>query len=106
MVLEPEEWLPAEDLVGELEHIAKWPREHWKLAFQGQIRAVSEHDAALLAGACRPEPAPGRTMAASPGSPGQAAAARAGGAAQRLRRAWRALAGSAANRRVAAIALA
>src|SRR5687768_14522482 len=49
VVLEPDEWLPAEDLVGELEHIAKWPREHWKLAFQGQIRAVSEHDAALLA---------------------------------------------------------
>jgi hypothetical protein len=41
-------WVPAEDLVGELEHIAKWPREHWKLAFQGQIRAVTEHDAAVL----------------------------------------------------------
>jgi len=42
------DWVPAEDLVGELEHIAKWPREHWKLAFQGQIRLVSEHDAAVL----------------------------------------------------------
>lgn len=41
-------WVPAEDLVGELEHIAKWPREHWRLAFQGQLRAVSEHDAAVL----------------------------------------------------------
>ena len=28
--------------------VRKWPAEHWKLAFQGQIRAVSEHDAALL----------------------------------------------------------
>lgn len=49
VVLEPDEWLPAEDLADDLEHIGKWPREHWKLAFQGQIRVVSEHDAALLA---------------------------------------------------------
>lgn len=48
VVLGEDDWVPAEDLVGELEHIAKWPREHWKLAFQGQIRPVSEHDAAVL----------------------------------------------------------
>jgi predicted RNA-binding protein len=45
---DPVGWVPAADLVDELEHIGRWPREHWKLAFQGQIRAVSEHDAALL----------------------------------------------------------
>jgi hypothetical protein len=28
--------------------IGKWPREHWTLAFQGQIRPVSENDAAVL----------------------------------------------------------
>ncbi len=48
LVLEEADWLPAEALAGELEHVRKWPAEHWKLAFQGQIRAVSEHDAALL----------------------------------------------------------
>jgi EVE domain-containing protein len=48
LVLPEDGWIPAETLVGELEHIGKWPREHWKLAFQGQIRAVSEHDAELL----------------------------------------------------------
>jgi len=48
LVLPDEEWLRAETLVGELEHIGKWPRDHWKLAFQGQIRAVSEHDADVL----------------------------------------------------------
>jgi hypothetical protein len=48
VVLEEPAWLPAETLVGELEHIRKWPREHWKLAFQGQIRPVSEHDADVL----------------------------------------------------------
>ena len=48
IVLDPDEWLPAEQVKDELEHIAKWPAEHWKLAFQGQLRIVSEHDAALL----------------------------------------------------------
>ena len=48
VVLEEEEWVPAEDLVDELEHIRKWPREHWKLAFQGQLRTVSGADARLL----------------------------------------------------------
>jgi hypothetical protein len=48
LVLPDEEWIPAETLVDELEHIGKWPREHWKLAFQGQMRAVSQHDADVL----------------------------------------------------------
>ena len=48
LVLPEGEWVRAETLVDQLEHIAKWPREHWKLAFQGQIRPVSEHDAQVL----------------------------------------------------------
>lgn len=47
-VLEEGEWVRAETLVDELEHIGRWPREHWKLAFQGQIRRVSAHDAEVL----------------------------------------------------------
>lgn len=48
LVLDDARFVPAEDLKDDLEHIRKWPPEHWKLAFQGQIRAVSEHDADLL----------------------------------------------------------
>ena len=48
VVLAEEDFVPAEELVGELEHVAKWPAEHWHLAFQGQLRTVGEHDAALL----------------------------------------------------------
>ncbi|MDQ2760715.1 MAG: EVE domain-containing protein [Actinomycetota bacterium] len=48
IVLEESEWIPAESMIDALEHIGKWPREHWKLAFQGQIRRVSEHDAQAL----------------------------------------------------------
>jgi hypothetical protein len=50
LVLEPERWLPAETLVDELAHIGKWPREHWKLAFQGQLRTISDADADTLLG--------------------------------------------------------
>ena len=33
---------------GRLEHVRKWPAEHWTLAFQGQLRTVSESDARVL----------------------------------------------------------
>ncbi len=48
IVLEQDEWIPAETLATKLEHIKKWPAEHWKLAFQGQLRTVSDKDAKLL----------------------------------------------------------
>lgn len=48
LVLEEAEWVAAETLKDDLEHIRKWPAEHWKLAFQGQLRTVSDADAALL----------------------------------------------------------
>lgn len=48
LVLEEAEFVPAEELVPELEHAAKWPPEHWHLAFQGQLRTISGTDAELL----------------------------------------------------------
>ena len=48
VIVEEPEWVPAASFLGALEHLDKWPREHWKLAFQGQIRPVSEHDADVL----------------------------------------------------------
>jgi len=47
-ILEEHAWIEAESLVEQLEHIRKWPREHWKLAFQGQLRALGDADAELL----------------------------------------------------------
>jgi predicted RNA-binding protein len=47
-VLEEDEFVPAVDLAAELEHVRKWPAEHWQLAFQGQLRTVSDADARLL----------------------------------------------------------
>jgi hypothetical protein len=48
IVLDEQAWVDAEELKGELEHIRKWPPDHWKLAFQGQLRTVSDADADLL----------------------------------------------------------
>lgn len=48
LVLAEADWVPAESLKDDLEHIRKWPPEHWKLAFQGQLRTVSDADAVLL----------------------------------------------------------
>ena len=64
-ILDEENFVPAVELVGELEHIAKWPAEHWHLAFQGQLRTVGDADAALLrkriAAAASNLPAPARS---------------------------------------------
>jgi EVE domain len=48
LVLDEQSFVPAVELAGELEHVRKWPAEHWQLAFQGQLRTVSEADAEVL----------------------------------------------------------
>jgi predicted RNA-binding protein len=48
VVLDDDEFVPAVELAGELEHVRKWPAAHWQLAFQGQLRTVPDADAALL----------------------------------------------------------
>ena len=53
VVLDEDDWVDAAELKDELEHVRKWPPEHWKLAFQGQLRAVGEHDAQVLLEALR-----------------------------------------------------
>lgn len=47
-VLDEDRFVPAEEVVPELEHAEKWPAEHWHLAFQGQLRTIGDADAALL----------------------------------------------------------
>ena len=48
LILPEEEFVPAEELVTELEHVRKWPPDHWHLAFQGQLRTIGGADAELL----------------------------------------------------------
>lgn len=53
LILDEDSFVPAESLADELEHVRKWPREHWQLAFQGQLRKVSERDAETIVNALR-----------------------------------------------------
>ncbi|MEJ7717552.1 MAG: hypothetical protein WKF31_06100 [Thermoleophilaceae bacterium] len=53
LVLEEKDFAPAEELAPELEHARKWPAENWTLAFQGQLRPVSDADAELIERAMR-----------------------------------------------------
>jgi hypothetical protein len=48
LILPEEALVPAEELATELEHVRKWPPDHWQLAFQGQLRTIGEGDADLL----------------------------------------------------------
>jgi hypothetical protein len=48
LVLPEDAFVPAEEIIDELKHAEKWPREHWHLAFQGQLRTIGEADAKLL----------------------------------------------------------
>jgi len=48
LILPEKEFVPAEELATELEHVRKWPPDHWHLAFQGQLRTIGDADAELL----------------------------------------------------------
>lgn len=48
LVLPEERFVAAQGLATALEHVRKWPPEHWQLAFQGQLREINEADANLL----------------------------------------------------------
>lgn len=41
---DPTSWVPVDELYEHLEFPKRWPREHYKLAFQGNIRAWPDGD--------------------------------------------------------------
>jgi hypothetical protein len=43
-VLSPEEYVSAESLIPDLEWVKKWPAEHWRLAFQGNVHTLPQGD--------------------------------------------------------------
>ena len=53
IMLEEDDFVPAEVIAQKLEHVRKWPEEHWHLAFQGQLRTISYSDATIIDRALR-----------------------------------------------------
>ncbi len=50
-ILDAADWIPALDLVPHMEYPKRWPAEHWRLAFQGNVHKIGEADRRLLADA-------------------------------------------------------
>ena len=44
VALPKESRVPAEEVARKLDHVAKWPAEHWRLAFQGNVHEISDKD--------------------------------------------------------------
>ena len=44
IVLDEDEWVPSEAVAPGLAYVQKWPAEHWKLAFQGNLREIPDED--------------------------------------------------------------
>lgn len=43
-ILDEGDWVGSEVFKDKLEHIRKWPAEHWKLAFQGNVHKLPASD--------------------------------------------------------------
>jgi len=48
VILPAERFVPALTLLEDLEYPRKWPREHWHLAFQGNVHLLPARDFALI----------------------------------------------------------
>jgi hypothetical protein len=46
--LDPDRAVPATSLLERLEHTKRWPSEHWRLAFQGNVHELGAADFALI----------------------------------------------------------
>ena len=44
IVLDREEWVPSEAVGPGLTYVQKWPADHWKLAFQGNLHLIPDAD--------------------------------------------------------------
>ena len=44
VVLDEADWVPSDSVAPGLAYVQKWPAEHWKLAFQGNLRQIPDED--------------------------------------------------------------
>lgn len=48
VVLDEDDYVPARLLIEQMEYARKWPLQHWRLAFQGNVHVFPEKDFALI----------------------------------------------------------
>lgn len=52
-ILQPEQYVDVKAIAPALEYTKKWPAEHWRLAFQGNLHEIPEPDYRRLEGLIR-----------------------------------------------------
>ncbi len=53
IILEPGQYLDVKEIAPQMQYPKKWPPEHWRLAFQGNLHRVPEEDYRLIASLMR-----------------------------------------------------
>jgi len=48
VVLDPDEYLPAEPIARKMKYASKWPEANWTLAFQGNVHVIESDDYELI----------------------------------------------------------
>jgi hypothetical protein len=48
LILPKDDWIDVEGIARRMQYVSKWPAEHWRLAFQGNLHEIPEHDFALI----------------------------------------------------------
>ena len=49
-VLTPEQYLDVREIGPTMEYVKKWPAEHWRLAFQGNLHKIPDSDYKMIEG--------------------------------------------------------
>lgn len=44
LVLKRDDWIDVEGIARQMAYVSKWPPEHWRLAFQGNLHEIPEED--------------------------------------------------------------
>ena len=53
LILQPAQYLDVRELAPAMQYTKKWPAEHWRLAFQGNLHLISREDHEMLVGEMR-----------------------------------------------------
>lgn len=48
LVLERDKWVDVEGVARKMTYVSKWPPEHWRLAFQGNLHEIPDEDFELI----------------------------------------------------------
>lgn len=48
LVLERDKWVDVEGVARQMTYVSKWPPEHWRLAFQGNLHEIPDEDFELI----------------------------------------------------------